>query len=141
MNKRRGIRLSGSTNYGCNVFQNESVFAGESGIEQDTATNFIVQYNRNDDSFTPNDFIGVFSLGDQRESVNSLCHSVEHNFHQNVDAILGRGFQAVWNETEQAYLHTFDDDAGEFSGIQNIIYVPSGATLRSKSRFKGCFWV
>ena len=136
MNKKRGIRFTGTGNYACHVFQNESVFAGESGIEQDTTTNFIVQYNRNVDSFTPNDFIGVFSLGDQRESVNSLCHSIEHNFHQNVDAILGRGFQAVWDETEQAYLHTFDDDSGEFSGIQNIIYVPSGATLRARAVLK-----
>lgn len=136
MNKRRGIRLTGTASYGCYVFQNESVYAGESGIEQDTVTNYIVQYNRNVDSFTPYDFVGVYSIGDQRESLNGLCHSLEHNFHQNSDAILGRGFQAVWDETEQAYLHTFDDDAGEFSGIQNIIYVPAGATLRARAVLK-----
>ena len=33
-------------------------------------------------------------------------------------------------------MHTFDDDSGEFSGIQNIIYVPSGATLRARAVLK-----
>ena len=136
MNRRRGMRFTGSGSFGCYVFQNEILDAGDSALYSDATANYLFQYNRVLDPYTPNDYYNVYSIGDQRESVNSLTKSIEHNFHQNVDAILGRGFQAVWDEDEKAYKHTFDNDAGEYSGIQNIIYVPAGATLRARAVMK-----
>ena len=136
MNKRRGFYFGGDTNYGCYFFQNEALDAGESPIYQASSANFIIQYNRFLDPYTPSDYLDVFTLGDQRESLNTYAHSIEHNFHQNVDAIYGRGFKAVWDEDEKAYKHDFDDDSGEYSGVANIIYVPGGATLRARAVMK-----
>ena len=136
MNKRRPFQFTGTTNTGCYIFQNEGLDAGEAPVYQSSTGNYIIQYNRFLDPYSPNDYINVYTLGDQRESLNTYAHSIEDNFHQNVDVIYGRGFKAVWDETEQAYLHTFDNDASVFSGIQNIIYVPSGATLRARAVLK-----
>lgn len=84
------------------------------------------------------DYYSFNPPGDNRRGnhPDGILVSYEHNFRSKDIAIYFSGGRADWDENEQAFLVTFDNDSSQYYGMPNQIFVPANATLRVRGTVK-----
>jgi hypothetical protein len=80
---------------------------------------------------------GNFQRHNQSVSFTVSVASLEHNYEYDAVTVFIPNGMRVWDQTEQAWRCTFDDDSGVFeSGLAEVFYIPSGAVLKARATIK-----
>jgi hypothetical protein len=102
----------------------------------------------NEHNLIYNDWVPANSLSDFTREAGFQQHnhsvlftnsvvSLEHNYETDAVTIYIPNGQMVWDNAEQAWKTTFDDDTGNIdTGLAEVYYIPPNATLKARATIK-----